>query len=74
MNSNAGATKQPCNACYTGSGCQHAESPITLIKRKHGIVTIYSGGGAVAWWLMPRTPDPEVGGSSPTRVKTCCVP
>ena len=20
---------------------------------------------AVAWWLMPRTPDPEVGGSSP---------
>ena len=30
-------------------------------------------GSAVAWWLMPRTPDPEVGGSSPTRVKTCCV-
>ena len=28
---------------------------------------------AVAWWLMPRTPDPEVGGSSPTRVKPCCV-
>ena len=25
-------------------------------------------GGAVAWWLTPRTPDPEVGGSSPTRV------
>ena len=23
-------------------------------------------GSAVAWWLMPRTPDPEVGGSSPT--------
>ena len=23
--------------------------------------------------VMPRTPDPEVGGSSPTRVKTCCV-
>ena len=23
--------------------------------------------------LMPRTPDPEVGGSSPTRVKPCCV-
>ena len=22
---------------------------------------------------MPRTPDPEVGGSSPTRVKPCCV-
>ena len=30
-------------------------------------------GNAVAWWLMPRTPDPEVGGSSPTRVKPCCV-
>ena len=27
----------------------------------------------MAWWLIPRTPDPEVGGSSPTRVKTCCV-
>ena len=27
----------------------------------------------MAWWLMPRTPDPEVGGSSPIRVKTCCV-
>ena len=22
-------------------------------------------GSAVVWWLMPRTPDPEVGGSSP---------
>ena len=27
----------------------------------------------MAWWLMPRTPDPEVGGSSPTQVKLCCV-
>ena len=27
----------------------------------------------MAWWLMPRTLDPEVGGSSPTRVKPCCV-
>ena len=27
----------------------------------------------MAWWLMPRAPDPEVGGSSPTRVKPCCV-
>ena len=27
----------------------------------------------VAWWLMPQTPDPEVRGSSPTRVKRCCV-
>ena len=32
-----------------------------------------SWGSAVAWWLMPRTPDPEVGGSSPTRVKLCFV-
>ena len=30
-------------------------------------------GSAVAWWLMPRTPDREVGGSSPTWVKLCCV-
>ena len=28
--------------------------------------------GAVAWWLTPRTPDPEVGGSSPTRVAVLC--
>ena len=27
----------------------------------------------MAWWLMPWTPDPEVGGSSPTRVKPCCA-
>ena len=26
----------------------------------------------VAWWLRPRTPDPEVGGSSPTG-SPCCV-
>ena len=31
MNNNAGATEQSCNACYTGSGGQHVESPITLI-------------------------------------------
>ena len=30
-------------------------------------------GSAVVWWLMPRTSDPEVRGSSPTRVKPCCV-
>ena len=29
-------------------------------------------GGAVAWWLTPRTPDPEVGGSSPTLVAVLC--
>ena len=28
--------------------------------------------GAVAWWLTPRTPDQEVGGSSPTRVAMLC--
>ena len=27
----------------------------------------------MTWWLMPRNPYPEVGGSSPTRVKMCCV-
>ena len=31
MNSNARATKQPCNACYTGSGGKYAESSITPI-------------------------------------------
>ena len=30
-------------------------------------------GSAVAWWLMPRTPDQKVGVSSPTRVKPCFV-
>ena len=30
------------------------------------------GGGAVAWLLTPRTPDPVVGGSSPTRVAVWC--
>ena len=26
------------------------------------------GGGGGTWWLIPRTPDLEVGGSSPTQV------
>ena len=30
------------------------------------------GGGVVAWWLTPQTPDPEVGGSSPTQVAVFC--
>ena len=34
---------------------------------------IATKGSAVAWWLMPRTPDLEVGVSSPTRVKPWCV-
>ena len=33
------------------------------------ICHLFLKGSAVAWWLMPRTPDPEVGGSGPTRVK-----
>ena len=45
-------------ACF----CLYLGLPITYIK-----------GSAVAWWLMRRTPDPEVGGLSPTRVKPCCV-
>ena len=32
----------------------------------------FSFRGAVAWWLTPRTPDREVGGSSPTRVAVFC--
>ena len=26
----------------------------------------------MAWWLTPRTPDPEVGGFSPTQVPVLC--
>ena len=37
------------------------------------ICHLFLKGSAVAWWLMPRTLDPEVGGSGPTRVKPCCV-
>ena len=36
------------------------------------IFYLFYDGGAVAWWLTPRTPDPEVGGSSPTRVAVLC--
>ena len=31
-----------------------------------------SFGGAVAWWLTPRTPDPEVGVRAPLG-SPCCV-
>ena len=31
------------------------------------VIRVYIGG-VVAWWLTPRTSDPVVGGSSPTRV------
>ena len=40
---------------------------------KHPHTLPENQGCAVAWWLMPRTPDPEVGGSNPTLVKPCCV-
>ena len=36
-------------------------------------MSLMQSGDAVAWWLIPLTPDPEVGGSSPTRVKPCSV-
>ena len=39
----------------------------------HPMIQSHLWGSAVAWWLMPQTPDPEVGGSSPTWVKPCCV-
>ena len=32
----------------------------------------FTTGGALAWWLTHRTPDPEVGGSSPARVAVLC--
>ena len=35
-------------------------------------IPLFKVGGAVAWWLTPRTPDPEVWGSSPTRVAVLC--
>ena len=35
------------------------------------VIRVYIGG-AVAWWFTPRTSDPEVGGSSPTRVAVLC--
>ena len=34
---------------------------------------LMQSGNAVAWWLIPLTPDPEVGGSIPTRLKPCSV-
>ena len=36
-------------------------------------MSLNAPGSAVAWLFMPRTPDPEVVGSSPTRVKPSCV-
>ena len=55
---------------YTRTGYQ-----VCVYRRTIGPVVLSNldQGSAVAWWLMPRTPDPEVGGSSPTRFKPCCV-
>ena len=39
----------------------------------HVRMSLMQSGNVVAWWLIPLTPDPEVGGSSPTRVKPCSV-
>ena len=44
----------------------------TTINLPAACHVLFFGGSVVAWLLMPRTPDPEVGGSSPTRVKPCC--
>ena len=46
---------------------------ITITVFQFMISQLNLEGSAVAWWLMPRTPDPEVGGSTPTRIKPCCV-
>ena len=35
------------------------------------VIRVYIGS-AMAWWLTPRTSDPEVGGSSPTQVAVLC--
>ena len=35
------------------------------------VIRVYIGG-EVAWWFTSRTSDPEVGGSSPTRVVVLC--
>ena len=41
----------------------------TFIKFSNSIIT---SGGAVAWWLRSRTPEREVGFSSPTQVAVLC--
>ena len=43
---------------------------VVLGGEESGSVPVTSEGSVVAWWLIHRTPDPEVGGSSPTRVKS----
>ena len=55
--------------------CSLCIMPILLLCYSSLTVDVSHWGfrGAVAWWLIHQTPDPEVGGSSPTRVKPCCV-
>ena len=50
------------------------ESPVVSPPKLPECVQISpkARGGVVAWWLSPRTPDPEVEGSSPTRVAVLC--
>ena len=43
------------------------------IYDKHDKFPFLDGGAQWPGGLMPRTPDPEIEGSSPTRVKPCCV-
>ena len=49
-------------------GCQFGVSPVNF-SYSNGLHSDVGG----AQWLTPRTTDPEVGGSSPTRDKPCCV-
>ena len=57
---------------FSAVGPSNTNAPIfTVLLSPHPHIA--SLGSAVAWWLMPRTPYPEVGGSSLTRVKPCCV-
>ena len=57
----------PANCICGRVYCFHVVRPCILLS--------FRKGSAVAWWLIPQTPDPEVGVgvSSPTRVKPCCV-
>ena len=57
MNNNAGATKQSCNACYTGFGGHHVESP----KYAHFDVNLaLSGYITVTLSVNFRCPDSKV--------------
>ena len=59
--------------CHYNSICILASLLNHLPSTSYTQYPFLSQRSAVAWWLMPRTPDAEVGASSPTRVKPCCV-